>query len=908
MQVRKKLLKKVKKIILCTLVASLCVEISGGLTEIIAHERNLIKDKASYGDMYNKELNSEVSKDDSEQADVDTEPGLKEPTVQKEKTSFDSQKEVVEKRTEYSKTYKLTNGSYVTEQFFEPIHKKVDGNWVDIDDTLTQSTALFRSAKNEYRNDDGLMPVTFDDSGVNISDDIMIQMLDQNTSDITVKENAILYNRVVDDIDIQYDVRSNHVFQNIQFYSGENISYTYQLHTDLNVEKKEDSILITDAENEKQYTLNTPVLKDDSGKASMNVNLTLEDKGNGDYLVTYTADQEFMNAKERSYPVSMLSAVEDTKEEMVDSSYIRSGSPNITSMYEHLLIGYDKDGTVSGLGDPTIIGVARAFFSFPIPELGEHKIITNAYLTLDKFSDYGDLEVNQIDVYDTNEKIDTNHVNWNNQPKNVTKISSNTNLKGTSYKMFDITEAANKMYKGTPTSIMLRAANESSDKYMLSFHSESTGYRPRIRVEYRDDYDVDPEIDIDNLEEYFRFYTKGFNNFMGISIDGRAKPYSDVNFDLYEQQGDEKEVKVNSSKVKSDAYYLDPIFVVKPLEDVQQYENEKANYTSDYFENAFFPKKDTLYNFHVYVAKDSEKSKELITDSFLFYEVKLGDNLQTISTHYGVSIEDILKDNNTSEKKIKEGDVLFIRYPHENPVLSDELFTPPVKIKEYTSKYKYRGPECPYGCEVGDPINTTTGNYYHQSIDAKIYDFEELNITRTYNSYGEKTSSLFGNGFSSNIEQYVSYTKENNILYFAGDGKIFRFVKTRDGYQSDDFYTIKETSNGIEIYNSNTKDTFYFNEYGILQERKTLEGYKTTYHYDEFGKIKTIMLGGKEISFEYYPKMNLVKSISLPDGSNIQYVYDSSRRLTEFVDAKGLSEKYAYDKEGRMTSVFDKKW
>lgn len=898
--------KKSKRLLLCLLAGSMCINLSGGLTEVIAHERGLIKDKAQYGDMYNKELNSDIAKDNGDEQSADTEQGLKEPTIQQEKSSFESQKEIIAKRTEYSKTYKLSNGSYVTEQFFEPVHKKIDGNWIDIDDTLKQSTDLFRSAKKEYSNDDGVMPVTFDNAGVNVNNDIMIELTDKNTDGMSAKENAILYNQVIKNVDVQYDVRSNHVFQNIQFYSADNTSFSYQIHTDLNVEKQEESIRFTNAEGNKDYTIKAPVLKDNSGNVSMKVSVNLENKGDGDYLVTYTADQEFMNDKERAYPVSLLSSVEDSKEQMVDSSYIRSGSPNITSMYEHLLVGYDKDGVVSGLGDPSIIAIARAFFTFPIPEIGDHKIITNAYLTLDKFSDYGDLEVNQIDVYDTNTKVDTNHVNWNNQPTNITKISSNTNLKGTSYKMFDITEAANKMYKGTATSIMLRAADESDSKYLLSFHSESTGYRPRVRVEYRDDYDVDPDTDIDNLEEYFRFYTKGFNNFMGISIDGRAKPYSDVNFDLYEQQGNDKEKKVNSSKTKSDAYYLDPIFVVKPLKDVQQYENDKANYTSDYFENAFFPKKDTLYNFHVYVTKDSEKSKELITDSFLFYEVKLGDNLQTISTHYGVSIEDILKDNNTSEKKIKEGDVLFIRYPHENPILSDELFTPPVKIKEYTSEYKYRGPECPYGCTVGDPINTTTGNFYHQSIDATVQDFEELNITRTFNSYGEKTSSIFGNGFSSNMEQYVSYTKDDNILYFAGDGKIFQFVKSKDGYKSDDFYSVKETDNGIEIFNSETKDTLYFNEYGILQQRKTLDGYKVLYNYDEYGKIKSIMLGEKEIAFEYYPKMNLVKTISLPDGTNVQYVYDSHRRLIEYTDTKGLNEKYNYDKKGRMTSIIDK--
>ena len=57
------------------------------------------------------------------------------------------------------------------------------------------------------------------------------------------------------------------------------------------------------------------------------------------------------------------------------------------------------------------------------------------------------------------------------------------------------------------------------------------------------------------------------------------------------------------------------------------------------------------------VKKDgTESEKELITDGFIIYKVKLGDNLKSIASHYGLKVDDIKKDNNTSTNKVKEGD------------------------------------------------------------------------------------------------------------------------------------------------------------------------------------------------------------------------------------------------------------
>lgn len=892
----KQLFKKAKKVTLFALAFAIFLNTGEGFTTVLAHERELIQTSASHGAMYNKELNEQDS--NSETVKVgDPDKVERTPEVSKEVEEYDSSMEIIEKRTENTKTFQLSDGSRVTKQYFEPIHKKVNGEWVDIDDTLEQKQSLFRSSKKEFTNEDGILPVTFDENGIEIDEDMTI--LTGDMSSYAVKENAVLYNHVENDTDVQYTVRSNHLFQDVNLYK-EKESFTYQIHTDKEIKEKDGNLLIDG----KNYVVTAPIVQDQNGKLSTNTKVTLEKADDG-YTVTYTPDQKFLTDEETAYPVKVSSGViKDTTLKM-DSSYIRSGSPEVTSEYDHLMVGYDKDGAVSALHDPTIIAKARTFLTFEMPKLDSDRKLVSASLVLDKFTDYGDFEVPSIDVYDTNKKLDVHTVNWSNQPQNVTKISTNSNLRGVGNKVFDITAAAKKIYAGNPTSIELRASDESNRYYMIAFYSESTGTRPCINVVDQAAYDFDPDMDIESFDEHFRYYTKGYNNFKGISIDGIAKPYSNVTFDLYEKSAD-KETKVKSISTKSDAYKVKPIFEKSPIEGVQKYSAKDTNYTTDYLTLDFFPKKDTLYNFHISVEKDGKTSKALTTDSFVFYEVKMGDNLQSIATHYGVSVQDILKYNNTSEKMVKTGDILFIDFPHENPYLSEDVYTPPKRITTYIAEYKYRGPKCAGKCSVVDPVSVSTGNFYHQSKDFTMSDYEDIAMQRTYNSLGEENSSIFGLGFNSNLEQYLSYDKEGNLLYFAGDGKIFQFKKAGNGFEDDENYKIKEEKDGFVVEDKDTGEKLHFNGFGILEVLETKTGNRSTIHYDESGKITDITFGKKKITFEYYPKRNLVKSITLPNGAKVQYEFNQNDQLTKFIDALGNSEQYAYDAKGKMSSIINK--
>ena len=90
-----------------------------------------------FGKVYAEELDENINNVHKTSAQI-IEKGnpdviTKEPSVDEEDTSRQNDQEIVKLRTENTKTYKLSSGEYVTDFYFEQIHKKEDGKYVEID-------------------------------------------------------------------------------------------------------------------------------------------------------------------------------------------------------------------------------------------------------------------------------------------------------------------------------------------------------------------------------------------------------------------------------------------------------------------------------------------------------------------------------------------------------------------------------------------------------------------------------------------------------------------------------------------------------------------------------------------------------------------------------------------------------
>ena len=905
--------KNIKKVLLIVIVSAMMIAQIELFGSVYAQELEKISDKDPYGALYNTDVNN-INNDDAVIVETgDPDVITKEPIVAKKDTSRANDQEVEKLRTENTKTYKLGSGEYVTEFYFDQIHKKEKGKFVEIDNSIEKKSSFFRSTPS-YENKDGLYDFSMRDGVLDIIDpdgNSLTILPSGKLENYAVKENVILYSEVGKNLDLEYRVNSNTVTQNL-YINGQldDSSYKFEVEKgEYEVSKDDAGSIIFTKENKEVYKLVAPYLIDKDGNRNQETAYNYKEQDNGNIEVTLTINKGWVNEETRVYPIAARANVEVGNVDVIDlnSSYIRSGRPNIQSQYSDLFVGYD-DNFYGGAGSN--IKIARTFIYFDMPNIGENQRVDSAVLKLYKEQDLAEAnELNDINVYNSN-YVNPSTVTWNNQPTDKQLISNNKFSKPKGFKDFDITKHVQELQQGQKKTLILQVTDESSRWNANVFNSESTGNLPKVEIYHRDDYDVDPNLDINTFDNELRVYAKDGQYFEAISMDGIAKPNSDIDFDLYAKVNDTDfdYIKTQSAKEKSSPYFVDPVYITSPISGVQQYEKGEVNYTTNYLRVGEIPKYDTFYEYRMIVKNNgTESEKELITDGFIIYKVKLGDSIKSIASHYGLKIDDIKKDNNTSSNKIKEGDVLFLRFAKNNPKVPKDVYRPPLKLSSFEAKYVYRGPACYGSCSAADPVNTSIGNFYHESKDFTLTDFDELSLNRVYNSYGDDNASIFGTNFSSNFEQYVAYDKDDNMLFFRGDGKILKIEK-KDGKYSPrlvDKIDVKVDGDYVSIYDRRTEQTYIFDEYGTLTSIKTKNGFESKINYDEFGWIQSVTLGTKEAAFEYND-YHLVSKINLPNDTSIQYNYNSDRQLVEFVDANGNSEKYTYDDNGKIKNITDK--
>ena len=562
----------------------------------------------------------------------------KEPTSDIDDATYDDKLEVKEKRTENSKTYRLSDGSYVNETYFEPIHKKEGKQYVEIDNTL-HNVSRMRSMP-IYENKDGAYAFRIKEDTLTMEneDGNRLSFINQsaNLSTYQIKDNVMLYSEAYPNIDMEYRLRGNYVTTHFIINgktSCKKIDFTLSAQHAKPI-LTNDAITFVDEKNQVLFTYVKPVLYD---KDTIAHPLSVDYKIQGDEVkVSIALNDAWINDEERIYPLTLASRVVDASKEInVTTAYNRSASPDITSNYYDLFVGYE-DGAISG---GTFLGVTRTYVQVSNLNLGADKEIVNAKLKLYKIVSEPQ-QWNTIAVGKTSFAIHPKDCTWNKRPS-VSNISTTSVRKDAGWQEFDVTSYIQDVYKGKNTTIELKATNESSSYTPNVFSSESGTGMPKIMVQYRDAYDVDPSLSIDTFDAQMRIFSILNKGWSALSFDGIARPDTTVQFDLV-KRGEDEVIKSETSKGKVSKYFIDPIYILSHIADTQNYEKENVNYTTDYIHSDAIPEFDVPYEYKVVVKGNNINSTTAYrSDSFIKYKVKNGDNLRTIASYYGLTIEAI---------------------------------------------------------------------------------------------------------------------------------------------------------------------------------------------------------------------------------------------------------------------------
>jgi RHS repeat-associated protein len=210
----------------------------------------------------------------------------------------------------------------------------------------------------------------------------------------------------------------------------------------------------------------------------------------------------------------------------------------------------------------------------------------------------------------------------------------------------------------------------------------------------------------------------------------------------------------------------------------------------------------------------------------------------------------------------------------------------------------------------GLPVNTATGNMYHDFVDFNIAGRSySLAFTRTYNSASASTNGPLGYGWNANHQMSLSVSG-NNATVTQENGSTALFTQSGGTWNpSAPRYvaTLTNNADGTWTFVRRARNSYTFNAAGQLTSMTDLNGYTTTLAYtggnltsitDPAGRTLSITWSGGHITSVTDPNVSPNRSVS--------FLYADGRgNLTDAFDVGGGHWQFTYDANHRMTNMKD---
>ncbi len=838
----------------------------------------------------------------------------------------------------YSRTYKTGEEQYITVfGGYVGTYEDENGEIQLVDNTLIEIQAFSQTGTDFVQNQANEYVIQLpknitDDAGIIVAkDDYYIEIipLAGDYSHAVVKDNAILYNAVYEGVDVQYTVIDTSIKEDIVLLQPvEHTIFEYELNIPgLKAELVDNQVYLYPEEStleDAKYLLEAPSMEDAAGEVSYNIVLSLREE-DGKTILTVTPDQEWLADESRQYPIRIDPSTVNVGQESFSLIGVEEGSPNShIGDNNYPYVGFD-DGVKSGnaiafhtkhLNCRTYIQVNADFSVIP-----EGSKIDSATFSISQRTNYSNGS-SQFGLYRVDEAWNADTISWNNQPTSHTFIDMQyaAGAKHT-YINYNIKELVNDWVQGTYANngMVLKAITEantlSAAMQCEVFNNRNSVYGPKITIQWsnaEDPYLRDMSLDDTTivLRPMTEKSTNGLLTFDGIFVDGTAKSGATVSYYLTTNNAASGYYSTTAEGLY--AYPNSAEFNVS-FPNATIYNSKDSNWQSGLFAGL---QTDTLYQIKARAIKQIDGAwvygKEVSTDSFLIYQVKQFDTLPKIAQHYGVSLTDLMKDNQVQDALVVAGNTLFIRNPQTTtPYNTAELSD--TEKAQIDGALMGRGLHCEFGFE---PINLNTGNFYMNQTDATMTEFGgEFTISRTYNSLAGDRNSMFGRGWSFTYDQTLSPMADGTIIYSRGDGSYLYFTQNADGTYSAPAgyeYTLKKLAVSEpdeddicwQVVDAQ-KTIWSFDKYGILRQITDVNGFVTTLGYNEAYKLTQITTASGKVFTIEQNDAGYITKITLPDAGTVSYTYDANGNLSSVTNPNGYTRFYVYDESHQMTSWID---
>lgn len=244
-------------------------------------------------------------------------------------------------------------------------------------------------------------------------------------------------------------------------------------------------ITFTDRKTGKEAAyIDKPFMNDATGEAySEEIGVTMEKKGDGEYIVTYVIDEAYLHDEERVYPISIDPTATWKGDDEFKDVYVISGDYADINFYDS-----DVRLMVAGKG---IDGTYRTYIKIPnIKGTLDGYFVESAYITV---YESGDCEANQTIRFNRiTESWTSTSITWNNKPAYYSTAINSFTTEGTQYAAHKV-KATNTIRNylndtNNPNyGIVMRNVTSSPDfAEFYGSRTSLTSYRPKLVVTYSD--------------------------------------------------------------------------------------------------------------------------------------------------------------------------------------------------------------------------------------------------------------------------------------------------------------------------------------------------------------------------------------------------------------------------------------
>ena len=428
--------------------------------------------------------------------------------------------EIKDERDEYSKQFRLDDGTTMAVSYKEPIHyKNAAGEWVDYDNSLKNETVNSASpdeVTEEYTNKKSDFKVNYskkskENSMVKIKDDnqkISWGYKDTNKVKSTIVDNdekltgndkftalknltsEITYENIYDDVDVQYfttttGVKENIILKNKNARSDFYIQYKFNNLTAKSVDDK--TVELLNSKGEAVYKIEAPFMFDNDGNKSTDLTLSITEQKKNKLTLKVSADKKFLS--DCSYPVTIDPQFTTSQNwQKSQCTYVDSSKPSTC-------FGY---GSTSGYIGSVYVGIIssgmyRTYFKFDnLPTLNKGDMVVQAHMNLHLQNNDYNHNMN-IGAYSPNGSWSQDKLTWKNQPSynsNVVDYETFTKNESETWHSWDVTSCVKRWYNGEANNgIMLKSLNENNEDQCAAFYSSSyptsSTPRPLYTIVYR---------------------------------------------------------------------------------------------------------------------------------------------------------------------------------------------------------------------------------------------------------------------------------------------------------------------------------------------------------------------------------------------------------------------------------------